>query len=149
MQKILQNLSKHIKLDEKEQLIFENCLQVKTLAKREIILDEGKWCNHIYFVESGTLRAFHINQEGKETTIMFAVADWWITDMFCFLNQKPALMNIEALEKSEVFQINRNDFDDLFVKIPKMERFFRILMQNAYTREQLRVMENLSLIHYF
>jgi len=29
--------------------------------------------------------------------------------------------------------------------IPKFERFFRILMQNAYTREQLRIIENLTL----
>jgi hypothetical protein len=60
---------------------------------------------------------------------MFAVADWWVTDMYCFLNAKPAMMYIEAIENS---------------CIPKFERFFRILMQNAYTREQLRVIENLS-----
>ena len=35
--------------------------------------------------------------------------------------------------------------ENLYVKVPKFERFFRILMQNAYTREQLRVIENLSL----
>lgn len=31
----------------------------------------------------------------KESTIMFAVADWWLTDMYCFLNEKPAMMYID------------------------------------------------------
>jgi CRP-like cAMP-binding protein len=76
---------------------------------------------------------------------MFAVADWWVTDMYCFLNEKPAMMYIEAIEDSQVFQITKENLEKLYVHIPKFERFFRILMQNAYTREQLRVIENLSL----
>lgn len=75
---------------------------------------------------------------------MFAVADWWITDMYCYLHKKPAMTHIETFEESTVIQINRTDFDKLLEAVPKFERFFRILMQNAYTREQLRVMENLS-----
>jgi CRP/FNR family transcriptional regulator, anaerobic regulatory protein len=41
--------------------------------------------------------------------------------------------------------LHKKGLDTLFIKVPKFERFFRILMQNAYTREQLRVIENLSL----
>ena len=86
-----------------------------------------------------------MDKDGKESTIMFAVSDWWITDMFCFLNEKPAMMYIEAIEDSSIFQLSKADFEKLFANVPKFERFFRILMQNAYTREQLRVIENLSL----
>ena len=53
-------------------------------------------------------------------------------------------MYIEAIEDSSITQISRSNFDQLLNKIPKFEKFFRILMQNAYTREQLRIMENLS-----
>ena len=76
---------------------------------------------------------------------MFAVADWWVTDMYCFLNNKPAMMYIETIEDSCIFQLSKENFDKLFSAVPKFERFFRILMQNAYTREQLRVIESLSL----
>lgn len=76
---------------------------------------------------------------------MFAVADWWVTDMYCFLNDKPAMMFIETIEESSIFQLSRENFNKLFTAIPKFERFFRILMQNAYTREQLRVIESLTL----
>lgn len=65
--------------------------------------------------------------------------------MFCFLNEKPAMMCIEAIENSSIFQLSKEHLEKLFYNVPKFERFFRILMQNAYTREQLRVIENLSL----
>ena len=76
---------------------------------------------------------------------MFAVEDWWITDMYCFVNHKPAMMHIEAIEDSCIFQLKKEKLDELLIKVPKFEKFFRILMQNAYIREQLRVMQTLSL----
>ena len=41
--------------------------------------------------------------------------------------------------------LSKEHLEKLFYNVPKFERFFRILMQNAYTREQLRVIESLSL----
>jgi CRP-like cAMP-binding protein len=75
---------------------------------------------------------------------MFAVADWWITDMPCFVSQQPAMIHIEAIADSSILQLNKDDMDVLLRNVPKFERFFRILMQNAYVREQLRIIQNLS-----
>jgi len=102
-------------------------------------------CNQLSYVRSGALRSYCLDKEGKESTIMFAVADWWLTDMYCFLNEKPAMMYIETIEDSCILNLSKENFDNLFNAIPKFERFFRILMQNAYTREQLRIIENLTL----
>jgi CRP-like cAMP-binding protein len=76
---------------------------------------------------------------------MLAVDDWWITDMYSFAMNKPAMQFICAIESSSVFQLQKDDFDKLLLKVPSFERFFRILMQNAYIREQLRVIQNLSM----
>jgi CRP-like cAMP-binding protein len=142
---ILKNIAKHISLDEEEALYFISLLTEKKVAKKQMILKEEQVCKEINFVTSGTLRAFYVDKLGKESTIMFAITDWWITDMFCFINQQPAMLNIEAIEDSVVLQLQKKDLDNLYIKIPKFERFFRIIMQNAYIREQLRVIENLSL----
>ncbi|MET1057922.1 MAG: Crp/Fnr family transcriptional regulator [Pedobacter sp.] len=142
---ILKNIAKHIHLSEEEAALFSTLASVKTLPKKTLLLQAGQECRHLSYVHSGALRSFYIDKDGKESTIMFAVADWWITDMYCYLNRKPAMTHIETIEESMIFQISRSNFDHLLETIPKFERFFRILMQNAYTREQLRVMENLSL----
>ncbi|PTT12063.1 hypothetical protein DBR27_05865 [Flavobacterium sp. HMWF030] len=142
---VLKNISKHISLDENETSYFLSILEEKKYAKKNIILQEGEICRTINFVQSGTLRAFYRDPEGKESTIMFAISDWWITDMSCFINQQPAMLNIETIEDSLILHLKKEDLDELYTKIPKFERFFRIIMQNAYIREQIRVIQNLSL----
>lgn len=142
---ILKNVSKHIHLTGEETAYFTSLFSFKEVRKKTPLLKEGQVCSYFYYVHSGALRAYHVDQSGKEATIMFAVADWWVTDMFCFLNRKPAMMCIETIEDSSIFQLSRNAFERLFTTVPKFERFFRILMQNAYTREQVRVIERLSL----
>lgn len=142
---ILNNVAKHVSLNEEEAAFFIDLLQQQEVAKKDFILKEGQLCKNISYVNSGTLRAYYIDKDGRESTIMFAVTDWWITDMFCFINQQPAMLQIEAIEQSSIFQLSKNNFDTLCNEVPKFERFFRIMMQNAYIREQLRVIQNLSL----
>jgi len=142
---ILQNISKHIKLDDNEISRFTSVLVRKEFKKNEIILKEGLQCNVINYVQQGALRAFHVDQDIDENIVMFAINDWWITDMYSFVTGKPAIINIDALEDTIVFQLHRDDLGDLYNSVPKFERFFRIVMQNAYIREQLRVIENLSM----
>lgn len=142
---LLQNINKHIQLTADETEQFTALMHYKTVPKKNCLLTEGQACHTINFVCSGALRAYCLDKEGKESTIMFAMADWWVTDMFCFLNSKPAMMYIEAIEDSSIFELSKTNFDLLLQRIPKFEKFFRVLMQNAYTREQLRTIENLTL----
>jgi CRP/FNR family transcriptional regulator, anaerobic regulatory protein len=142
---ILKNISRHIDLNNDEIDLFISFLKFEEVSRKDFILKEGQLCKTINFIHSGTLRAYYVDKAGRESTIMLAIADWWITDMFCFINQQPAMLNIEAVEDSSIFNLQKNDLDKLYIQAPKFERFFRIMMQNAYIREQLRVIQNLSL----
>ncbi len=101
---ILKNIQKHISLNDSEKSYFTSQLREKYISKKELLLEQGSPCRNIYFINSGSLRAFHLTKDGKESTIMFGIVDWWITDMFCFVNQRPALLSIEALENSNVWK---------------------------------------------
>jgi CRP-like cAMP-binding protein len=142
---ILANISRHIHLDAEETRLFESFLQSREISQKEFLLKEGQACKTISYVHSGALRAYCVDKKGRESTIMFALSDWWVTDMYCFTNRLPAMMYIEALQDSTVFQITRDGLDELLGRMEKFERLFRILFQNAYTREQLRIIENLTL----
>lgn len=142
---ILKNISKHISLTREEENYFQSILAYKEISKKTLLLAEGQACKQLSYVHSGALRSYCLDKDEKESTIMFASADWWVTDMYCYLGEKPAMMFIETIEDSCVFQLSKENFDKLLNAIPKFEKFFRILMQNAYTREQLRVIENLTL----
>ena len=143
--KIFSNIGKHISLSDEEKEFITSLLEEEYVGKKEFLLTQGQACNYISFVNAGTLRAFFLNSHGKDSTIMFAVEDWWITDMYCFLNEKPAMVNIQAVEDSCILKLSKKDLDLLFCEIPSFNNFFRILMQNAYCREQLRMIQTLSL----
>jgi CRP-like cAMP-binding protein len=142
---ILDHVGRHITLTSQEQEFFTSLLEVKPVPQKTLIQQSGKPCTYISYVNTGALRAYFTDADDKESTIMFAVSDWWITDMYSFTNEKPAMINIEALEDSEITQLSKSNLDVLFEHVPVFERLFRIMMQKAYIREQLRVLQNLSL----
>jgi CRP-like cAMP-binding protein len=142
---IRKNVEKHIRLEEKEVEVFHSVINHRPARRKQILSQSGQICTSIFFVNQGALRAFHTDQNGNENIIMFAVSDWWITDMFSFTSGKPSVMTIDALEDSDLLELQRDNLEKLYREVPKFERFFRIIFQNAYIREQLRIIENLSL----
>ena len=142
---ILQNVLRHIALNDEEISYFTSLLSHKEVARKEFLLQAGNVAKHINFIHTGALKAYYLDVKSDENIIMLAVDDWWITDMYSFTSGNPAMQFISAIEDTAIFQLQKNDFDLLLAKIPAFERFFRILMQNAYIREQLRVIQNLSM----
>jgi len=142
---VLANVNKHIKLDGHEVDYFTSLLKPTKLARNQYLLQVGQPCTTFNYVINGALRAFYRDEDEKEATIMFAIADWWITDMPSFVSGQLAMIHIQAIKESTVLQLTKAQMDHLLETVPKFEKYFRILMQNAYVREQLRMLQNLSL----
>jgi CRP-like cAMP-binding protein len=75
----------------------------------------------------------------------FACEGWWISDMYSLLSQKPGNLFIEVLEDAEIIILSKENQEHLYLEIPKLERFFRILTENSLVANQERLMDNLSL----
>lgn len=141
---ILRNVSLHITLTAEEQKYFCSLLRAKKLRKRQYLLQAGDVSRFEQFINRGLLRAYYLDEQGHERIVQFALEGWWIGDMASFFSGLPATLTIEAMEDSELFQIDRNDFDSLLATVPKFERFFRILLTNAYIAHQRRVLSHLT-----
>lgn len=141
---ILQNISQHIQLDKNETGFFTSLLEHKTIRKREYLLKQGEICRTENFIAKGCLRMYSIDESGFEHIVQFGMEDWWISDLYSFLTKTPANYSIDALEETEVLQLNKPNFDLLFEHIPKFERFYRLMFQNAFIAHQNRINKNLS-----
>lgn len=143
VKELIQSISKHVTLTDEEQTIFEGFWNTKILEKGEYLLRNGETCKTDNFVVSGALKAYYINSnKGKEEILYFAIANWWATDIESFQNQKPSTYNIQAIERTEVVQIGFESFQTLLEKIPKLERFFRIILENYLGSLQRRIIHN-------
>lgn len=142
---ILANISRHIDLDPKERDFFLGLLEPKQLKRKKVYLRQGAVCKHVAFVLDGALKSYKIDGDGKEHILNFAVRDWWIADLYSFFSQKPAILNIEAIDDAQVLLLSQKDQALLYEKIPKFERFFRIMVENALVASQQRLVDNMSL----
>jgi CRP-like cAMP-binding protein len=142
---ILANVSKHITLTDEEKEYFIPILQPKKLRRRQYLVQAGEPCRYECFVTKGCLRQYYVDDKGLERILSFAVEDYWMSDMYGLITGQPALTNIDALEDCALILIEKNAFEELLVRVPKFERFFRIILQRAFVSHQRRIIENISL----
>lgn len=123
--------------------IFEY-FSVQELKKKEVLLFAGDVSNHMRFISKGCLRAYYMDTEAKEHIIQFGIEGWWINDLYSFLTNTPAKQFIQALEDSNVVQIHKDSLNELYDRVPAIERFFRMKFENAYVALQDRTINSMS-----
>ena len=138
------HIEKRVHLTDEEFSISTKYFISKKLKKHQFLLNEGQVCTQIGFVNSGCLRHYTIDNKGNEHILQFAIEDWWISDLHSFLSGTPSKFNIDALQDSEVLLLEKSARDKLLDDCPKMERFFRLLMEAHHVATEERVAESLS-----
>jgi len=141
---ILKNINRHIRLDGEETDYFLSLLQTRVIRRKGFLLRANEVCKNESFITKGCLRTYTIDDAGLEHTLMFATEDWWTGDLYSFLTQQPSSLMIDATEDTTILQISRANLEQLYQKVPKFERFFRIMFQNAFIAQQERIKQNLS-----
>ena len=133
-----------IPLNKEENELVTEKFQPRLYRKRQFVLQEGDICTQFNFVVRGCLRTYKIDEKGNTHVLQFATENYWINDLGSFHGVKPSAMNIDALEDTVVLQISRDDLISLYKEIPKFDRIFRVLIENAFVRLQERLLQNIS-----
>ena len=131
-------------LTKDEEDICKAFLIPKKVRKRQYILQEGDPCKYSAFVEKGALRSYTVDEKGHEHIVQFAIEGWWISDMYSFITGEPSVYNIEVLEDSELLLLSNPSQEKLLQKVPRFERYMRLLVQGAYIALQRRLVLSLS-----
>jgi CRP-like cAMP-binding protein len=141
---LFQKFDEKIKLTEEERALSQSFFTPKKLRKKQYLLQEGDPSKYVAFVEKGILRSYTVDDKGGEHIMQFAFEGWWIGDHYSFLTGEPSIYNIDALEDCELLLLSRSAEEEMMEKIPKFERFFRILLQNSLIAMQRRMVSSLS-----
>lgn len=141
---ILSNVARYISLTEAEKKFFISIMRLRKYRRKQYVLQAGDVARFENFVVKGLLRAYTVDNKGHEHIAMFAMEGWWISDLYSFLTETPATQNIDALEDTEILSIEKPDLEKLYGEVPKFERFFRIILQNAFVAHQRRIISGIS-----
>jgi CRP-like cAMP-binding protein len=139
-----QNIERRVKISDQEWEALKSILVEKHVAKKEFLLRAGDICEFNHYILKGCTRTFYTDDNMHEHIFQIGFEDWWAGDMMSYLTGEPAHYSIQALEDTDVVMMRMNEFDEVLATYPKLERFFRILLQNAYIAGQKRTIDTMS-----
>ncbi|MGB4771868.1 MAG: Crp/Fnr family transcriptional regulator [Chitinophagaceae bacterium] len=141
---LLDFFNKMIPLNATEVDLVRSSFVPRNFRKKQTVLQEGEVCTYFYFVAEGCLRMYKIDEKGSTHVLQFAAENQWILDLGSFHSVQPSELIIDALENTVALQINRDDLIALYLRAPKFDRIFRVLLENSYVRLQERLLQTIS-----
>ncbi len=142
---LLKYIRNYISLTDEETDFLKSKVVLRKYLKGQYIVQQGDVCKYECFVLSGCTKTFFLDKEGQEHILMFSIEDWWTSDMASFITQTPADFNVQCLENTELVLFPYDTIEELLDRIPKLERFFRKIIQSGFIASQKRIVRNFSL----
>lgn len=137
-------LSKINVTDAQLSVILSHFKSLKTV-RNQLLLAEGEVAKNIFFVSSGCVRVYFIDENGQEATRYFAFENNFVSGLMSFIPQQPSHEFIQVVLPAQLLTISRNDFYYLLDTIPAWEKFYRHYLENAYVVNTGRLMSFITL----
>ncbi len=137
--KLLYYFKKWVNITEPEEQIILSSFEETSIKKKKDLLVPEDTCKYIYFIVKGCLRSYFVDNKGVEHIYQIRMDNNWISDLESFFSQRPSKYYIEALEDSQLLRISFEKLEQLYIEVPGLERYFRILFQKAYVNALQRL----------
>jgi len=116
----------------------------KKLKKHQFLVQKDELVPCEFWVVSGLLKAYTIDDQGKEHLLQFAMENYWCSDYYAYQNKLPAILYIDCIEPSEFFCLKIEDRELICEQIPVMANFFRKKSNYGYIALQQRILSLLT-----
>src|ERR1700755_991684 len=103
---VRQHVAKYISLTGEELDYFVSLFEEHSFKKGQVIIGEGDRVDKEYFVLTGCLKAFYINDETKMYILQFAMPTWWTSDYAALYNHTRASINVDCITDAEVLSLS-------------------------------------------
>jgi len=120
----------------KEYLVVN--LQVKELGRKDILLKSGHICRSIYFIESGLLRCYYMQQDHEVCSWFMKEGDV-IVSVESFFEQKESREYIQAIENSVLHYLSFEKLEYIYRNFLEFNYIGRVLVQKYYKQSEQRL----------
>jgi len=134
------HIAKMATLTEEEFAHFFSHFQPRSFKKGQVVIREGDKVDCEYFVLSGCLKTFFINDDVKMHILMFAMPTWWTSDYHALYTQTRATINVDCITDAELLCLSNADREKLCGEIHQVEHFFRWRTNRGYVAAQRRLL---------
>ncbi|WP_295772192.1 Crp/Fnr family transcriptional regulator [uncultured Mucilaginibacter sp.] len=137
-------LQTHTNLTANDIALVSSMATLRVLKRNESVLDAGDICKHKTFVVSGLLRNYGASADGSEHILRFSPENSWTLDVESYDKQEPSVINISAIEPSQVLMWSKTDFQHLLVNVPALKELAEQLIANNTYYSSQRMLTTLS-----
>lgn len=141
---LVNHIDKYVSATERDIAQFKSLVEVQHVDSKSFLLSPGEHINKEFFVIKGCLKAYYMDSKGYRHIIQFAEEDWWVSDFEAFYKGQRSKLYIEAIEDTTVLSISNDNKEKLFSAAPIFERYFRILLTNAFIGVRKRILSSLE-----
>ena len=118
----------------------------KSFKKKEIIIKEGALNRDVYFLRSGLVRVYCINNKGDEVTFGLISENQILTNIDIILFEQPSRFYYECIEDTKTFSIDFDKVQNIIERNPKLERNRKFFARNAM-KKMLQRLETFVLMN--
>ncbi len=111
--------------------LCEQLVTIRTFKKGEMILREGMVCNHVSFINYGSVRMYFVI-DGKEKITSFCNELNYISDYRSFLTREPSRIYLQALEATELVDTSYEGLQLLYDKVPEANKLGRLIAERLF-----------------
>ncbi|QID17499.1 Crp/Fnr family transcriptional regulator [Nitrogeniibacter mangrovi] len=126
----LENIELFSGLPEAQLLRLAEQARQRTYPAGTVIVNEGDEAHGMFIINSGALKVFVTEENGKEVTLSLLGEDDYFGEL-ALVDDAPRSASVMTLERSTLMQISRNDFNDVIATNPAC---LQIILRNLVGR---------------
>ncbi len=131
MRSLIDYIETIVKLDDEAVQALMDLAEIEHYYKNDHILEEGQRCHKIWFLKSGMVRKYHIQNDGKEVTSWIHTENETFTSLQSYSGGIPSSEYLQACEDCETISITRENSKKL-IRFPQIVAFTNTLMEREF-----------------
>jgi CRP-like cAMP-binding protein len=128
---LISRIKDYITLSDSEIRIVKSLFVEENYQKNEVILQEGKICQKLFFIANGIVRFSQLS-DGEDRTYVFRAEGAFCNDLDSFLNKKPSMNSITAIEPTTMYSITYDNLQVFYNELKYGDRFGRLAIEQIF-----------------
>ena len=130
-QQLINKINTHVRLtlEDKNAVkeVFQSCeISKNTIAQREFTIPKN-----LYFIQSGYMRLYYLNENGEEVTTRISKPTDFITPFLQFIHQRPSKYITASITDCQVLAVSGDNLRKLIGRSERFQEFSILIFEEA------------------
>lgn len=145
-QKLIKLISALVQIDRSDMQLLREAFEPVGYCRGHVLVEAGSISRYMYFINTGFLRLYYINQEGEEVTSHINCPMDFMTAFSSYVSQAASGETFECITDCQLLRIRHNELETLIRHNQRWSEFGKIVYEEVirYNEEKARDLVSLT-----